>query len=608
MAGNEGIPKVSVTRNAEVGVKTIAEFGGGMAMVFPERLTEVGTKTVTEFVRRHIVPFPKPSALIGLARWGSVCGLASMLHSDTVPQFLRELEGDLDNLERRIQKEEQELDDLLGSPAHTVITNPEQAAKNNKRILEKLQALILLNQMRDLLVLKIEKQTLLANGGSDVELSNINAKIHYLEMTLTETIQSQASTQQKTIGIVASAGSGSDAPPPAGGGKKTDDKKADDAAEPVVDVASFVVKDWGVEIKLNIRDGVLSADAINTIDVFSKVFPEKEGVARFSFQVTDTLPEQIADWGFAFMDRSHKVAEALKVKLTYVNFALKQGGELAPVYLKMLKDVDDTVNALLAEFTKERATLEWVKNHLGGDAHDEALKKAIKVALHDAQNSLNQVQELMVPIAFMTMGRAVDDARLNPAPNISKSSLYGVVRAGLAQVTVELEREEVTASIDDPIFAQVAFQLSPKKTQRVVLILQNLIGNGGRYSDPMKETKTVSVTGCLLADGSFEVTVTDNGIGVPASILRHLGAFEYQTGQKAVEGSSGKGVNSVIQTLKELGWGSLQIKSVEGEGSSFRFIIPPQAFKVSGEVTTPVVHRTSNDVEPGFIIPDAAIP
>lgn len=435
-------------------------------------------------------------------------------------------------------------------------------------------------------------------------------------------IATHATTAEKMLGalggIVASASSGSGGSAPVASAASADEAaptaESPAASEPVVhgdsvvDVVSLVVRQWGIDIGLQVKEGIIDHAAIQQIEVFRKVFPEADGMVRFKVRVTDTLPEQISDWGFAFMDRSHAVTERLKAVMRGVNDALKSGRPLSSADALVLQRADDEMNALLDEFKAERATLEWIAKHLGAQSEDKALCQAIKAAMHDSQYSVAKLQTIMVPLFVMPTGKSVDDKTLAPSPNVSSSSLHNVVRDALARSMVELDKEGVVADTDSIGFSGVSFQVSPKETQKVVLVVQNLMTNGGRYSDSNKAIKMVAISGQRLMDGSLEVTVKDNGIGIPADKIRKLGEFEYQTAQKAVEGSTGRGIWSVIKILKDLGFGPLQVKSVEGEGSSFRFVIPQKAFKVSDSTDLLTANRTAHDLEDTFIIPDAAKP
>jgi two-component system OmpR family sensor kinase len=72
-----------------------------------------------------------------------------------------------------------------------------------------------------------------------------------------------------------------------------------------------------------------------------------------------------------------------------------------------------------------------------------------------------------------------------------------------------------------------------------------------------------------------EVAVTDNGPGIPAEQLEHI--FERFTrgdaGLTQRVGGTGLGL-AISKSLVELHGGTIEVDSVAGEGSTFRFRLP----------------------------------
>ena len=108
----------------------------------------------------------------------------------------------------------------------------------------------------------------------------------------------------------------------------------------------------------------------------------------------------------------------------------------------------------------------------------------------------------------------------------------------------------------------------PVRTDAILLkrVLRNLIENALKYSD---EGVKLEIT-ATNRRGDFEISVKDNGWGIPAKDLKKLGKQFYRVrreGRKAQEGF-GIGLACVKKLCKDLG-GKLQISSREGEGSIF---------------------------------------
>ena len=102
-------------------------------------------------------------------------------------------------------------------------------------------------------------------------------------------------------------------------------------------------------------------------------------------------------------------------------------------------------------------------------------------------------------------------------------------------------------------------------------IVVNLLSNAERYT-PKGGTVTVSTE---FEGAHFVLTVSDTGIGIPASKLDQI--FDPFTTVSTVsykkDGSTGLGL-AIVQGLAELHGGNVEVVSSIGIGSSFRVSIP----------------------------------
>jgi signal transduction histidine kinase len=107
--------------------------------------------------------------------------------------------------------------------------------------------------------------------------------------------------------------------------------------------------------------------------------------------------------------------------------------------------------------------------------------------------------------------------------------------------------------------------------ERMVQLLTNLVGNALKFTPG---GGTVSVH---LADGpqGATVEVRDTGIGIPADELPHIFDRFYRgtnTGEARATGS-GLGL-AIARSIVDMHGGTIEVASVEGEGSSFRIALP----------------------------------
>jgi signal transduction histidine kinase len=106
--------------------------------------------------------------------------------------------------------------------------------------------------------------------------------------------------------------------------------------------------------------------------------------------------------------------------------------------------------------------------------------------------------------------------------------------------------------------------------KRLTVVLNNLISNAFRYSDPYKNPSFVRVGVTVIAQG-VHISIQDNGIGIDREHLDKI----FQMFYRATESRSGSGlglyiVKETIETLQ----GQIKVQSKLGEGTSFSISLP----------------------------------
>jgi signal transduction histidine kinase/CheY-like chemotaxis protein len=107
---------------------------------------------------------------------------------------------------------------------------------------------------------------------------------------------------------------------------------------------------------------------------------------------------------------------------------------------------------------------------------------------------------------------------------------------------------------------------------RLVQVLVNLLANAARYTSEGGHI-------CMVAKhetGALELSVSDNGIGIPAEQLPHVFDMFYQGGPEHRSGHHGLGIGlGLVKKLVELHGGNVSAQSGgAGEGSTFTVRIP----------------------------------
>ena len=99
-------------------------------------------------------------------------------------------------------------------------------------------------------------------------------------------------------------------------------------------------------------------------------------------------------------------------------------------------------------------------------------------------------------------------------------------------------------------------------------IFQNVIANAITYT-PRGEV----VIGARQSGGSFECWVSDNGEGIPHERLEKV--FDKAEAGAEKEGGWGLGL-AIVKSFVEAHEGAVSVESTEGQGSTFRFTLPPR--------------------------------
>lgn len=129
-----------------------------------------------------------------------------------------------------------------------------------------------------------------------------------------------------------------------------------------------------------------------------------------------------------------------------------------------------------------------------------------------------------------------------------------------------IERAKLRFVIDCPPLPEPIY-VDREMWEKIVL---NLVSNAFKF------TFTGAITVRLhLVGNQVELAVQDTGIGIPAAEIGHL--FERFYRVKGAQGRTfeGSGIGlSLVQELVKLHGGTVEVSSVEGEGSCFRVFIP----------------------------------
>ncbi|MBX3506201.1 MAG: response regulator [Parvibaculum sp.] len=121
---------------------------------------------------------------------------------------------------------------------------------------------------------------------------------------------------------------------------------------------------------------------------------------------------------------------------------------------------------------------------------------------------------------------------------------------------------------------------------RLRQILFNLVGNAIKFTPSGEVNVTIATTAPAEGRTNLAITVRDTGIGIPEAMLPRLFA-RFQQADSSISrtyGGTGLGL-AITRELATLMGGSIDVDSVEGEGSTFTVRLPAEI--VTGETMPP---------------------
>jgi signal transduction histidine kinase len=154
------------------------------------------------------------------------------------------------------------------------------------------------------------------------------------------------------------------------------------------------------------------------------------------------------------------------------------------------------------------------------------------------------------------------DAEQDEAEEVNITQEIEIIKEGLYTLIVDKEIEVITSLNDlKAIFIQKDI---------ILRVLENLISNAIKYSNPKRSNRFVKIEGKALND-KIEILVSDNGLGIPKEF--HDEAFGmFKRFHKSDAPGSGLGLYLVKKNLEKIN-GEISLQSTS-EGTTFKITLP----------------------------------
>jgi two-component system phosphate regulon sensor histidine kinase PhoR len=108
---------------------------------------------------------------------------------------------------------------------------------------------------------------------------------------------------------------------------------------------------------------------------------------------------------------------------------------------------------------------------------------------------------------------------------------------------------------------------------RIQQVLFNLVDNAIKYGRPEGR---VWISARAVADQLIEVSVRDNGPGIPPDAIERVFERFYRVDKARSREQGGTGLGlAIVKHIVQSHDGDVRVKSVVGEGTTFLFTLPP---------------------------------
>ncbi len=312
-------------------------------------------------------------------------------------------------------------------------------------------------------------------------------------------------------------------------------------------------------------------------------------------------------------------------EIIVMNEQLKRNEALTPDQKARLSELKKRDSQWLEEFQEFRNLWRWMESNKSKAVKaEESEGPSVRQVLHDLNNRLSALMTVSADISLLEYGMVVSEGLIHSTQTSTHLTVASAVNEGIGMALGVASRAGIEIKGLDGMperFQQVLLNEDPHIEFALTDVMGNLLSNAIRYADPAKGSEAIQprITAHFLREGNLEITVFDRGIGILPENFDRLGEEGFREARKEVQGSSGHGIASVINILRERGWGPLWVRSVVGEGSAFRFVIPKSDFvKAEGFQADPgsdldtyrpndPLSYLERNLSEGFLVPAASI-
>jgi len=235
--------------------------------------------------------------------------------------------------------------------------------------------------------------------------------------------------------------------------------------------------------------------------------------------------------------------------------------------LSEMRNLQTTRREFVANVSHELRTpltaIKAIVETLQDGAIDDRQVAADFLAKIDAEvDGMSQMVSELIELSRIESGGV--ELRLEPV------DLNDVARRVIARLSPQADRAKVS------LYAQLAddIPLVPADPDRIEQVLVNIVHNAIKFTTAGGKATIATGSG----PDTVSLAVTDTGIGISNDDLPHIFERFFKADRSRSSGGTGLGLAIAKHTVQAHG-GSIQVSSIEGQGSTFTFTLPLKAGK-----------------------------
>ena len=272
---------------------------------------------------------------------------------------------------------------------------------------------------------------------------------------------------------------------------------------------------------------------------------------------------EVLSIGSDITERKQAEAELEKYRLHLEDLVNERTAELEQANIK-LKELDTLKSMFIASMSHElRTPLNSIIGFTGmtlqglsGELNDEQKDNLARV--------YQSAKHLLALITDVIDISKIEAGRIDSFPEAV--SLKKIIDEAIVTVEPQLKEKQLTLKVDMP--ADVNLNTDRK---RLLQCLINFLSNGVKFT----EKGGITIT-ARERNAEVEISVTDTGIGIPEKEMPKLfEAFErLDTHLRVKAGGTGLGLYLTKKLATDILQGSVSVRSMEGQGSTFTLRVP----------------------------------